>query len=97
MECVIFRMLYTNKRVLPSKTSTNFHGGDVGISFSIKNTLINAGHKFIQSDQPEDFKLLNRIRSSGHKMVGSSFVSYFVRCEYSNGPWMNSINRFFIN
>jgi hypothetical protein len=78
IKCIIFRMLYSDNNVIPKINSHTFYEGNVGISFCFNAELLRNGFYFTPSSL-EDYVLLNRIRSSGYKIVMSSKIGYFVR------------------
>ena len=71
-------MLYSDNNVIPKINSHTFYEGNVGISFCFNAELLRNGFYFTPSSL-EDYVLLNRIRSSGYKIVMSSKIGYFVR------------------
>jgi hypothetical protein len=78
LKCIIFRMMYSDNGIFPYKNHTNFIKERVGISFCYSMELVKQGLKFV-SDDLEDFKLLDEIRSKGHKILMSNKICYFVR------------------
>jgi hypothetical protein len=78
INCIIFRMMYNDGGIFPNKNSKNFVVDRVGISFCYKMSLTKAGINFEPGNR-EDFVLLNKIRSLGHKILMSNKICYFVR------------------
>ncbi len=78
IKCIIFRMMYSDNGVIPKIDSHTFYEGNVGISFCFNSELLKKGFYFTPSSC-EDYVLLNRIRSSGYKMIISSKIGYLVR------------------
>jgi glycosyltransferase involved in cell wall biosynthesis len=76
---VIFRMYYPElQQIIPAPDQQDLSSGHVGISYSIKSSLYQAGFKFIPGPT-EDFNLLEAIRQAGQKMVLSPYVTYWIR------------------
>jgi glycosyltransferase involved in cell wall biosynthesis len=78
LKCIIFRMMYSDSGIFPDKDSTNFVKQRVGISFCYSMSLFRKGLQFF-ADNMEDFNLLHKIRSGGHKILMSNKICYFVR------------------
>ncbi len=80
VDVIIFRMINTDDRVIPSHTS-HLSIGNVGISFAIKSKIFQnqtIGIKF-EPNAYEDFHLLDRVQKLGYKIHISNFITYLVR------------------
>lgn len=77
LSTIIFKMVILND-ILPPCNYKELTHSFVGISFAIRTSLIENGFLFRQSGS-EDFDLLKDIEASKHKMVLSSYITYFVR------------------
>lgn len=96
IEICIFRMMYENGYVLPTKYDRNLLKGKVGISFAIKWNIAN---KYFFTNNPfEDFLYLKDLQSRGFKIVISSYVSYYIRFKYnSNNIICEQYPKIFLN
>jgi len=82
IEVCIFRMIYQNNCVLPSKYDRNILRRKVGISFALKYSLTK---QYLFTNNPfEDFLYLKNLQNIGIKILISSYISYYVRCKYDN-------------
>ena len=79
IEVCIFRMAYHNGHILPEKLDRNITKGKVGISFAVKKEI--AEKNFFINNDFEDYIYLKNLQSKKHKIVISSYVSYFIRCK----------------
>lgn len=79
VKTIIFRMLNSDNRILPLPKQKNFYEGDVGISFAVKVSIIKKYKLYFNSNDIEDYDLLNRIREKKIKMLISSHLNYFVK------------------
>ena len=87
IDVCIFRMIYTNKMVIPSKYCRTIIRGNVGISFSIKKEISDI-LKF-KNTPYEDFLYIKELQNKKYKIIISSFISYFVRGEpYDVSPYI---------
>jgi cellulose synthase/poly-beta-1,6-N-acetylglucosamine synthase-like glycosyltransferase len=82
IQVCIFRMIYENGYVLPSKYDRNILRGKVGISFALKYSLTK--QYFFTNNPFEDFLYLKNLQNNGFKILISSYISYYVRCKYGN-------------
>lgn len=81
IEVCIFRMMYENGCVLPTKYDRNILKNRVGISFALKYDII---QEYLFINNPfEDYLYLKNLQNNGFKMMISSYVSYYVRCSYN--------------
>lgn len=81
IETVVFRMsgMYSNVlHVFPRAEDSVFEKNYVGISFSLRRELFEAGFWF-QPSQTEDFDMLEKISEARRRMVLSPHVTYYVR------------------
>jgi hypothetical protein len=93
VQCVIFRMMYSDNNVIPKINSPNFYEGNVGISFCYNSELLKKGFYFTPSGC-EDYVLLNKIRSYRLKIVMSSKIGYLVRPQSNiNTEYMKSLKQ----
>jgi len=77
IEVCIFRMIYENGCILPSKFDKNINRCKVGISFTIKKYITD---KFFFINNPfEDYLYLKELERNKYKIIISSYVSYFVK------------------
>jgi GT2 family glycosyltransferase len=77
IEVCIFRMIYENGCILPSKFDKNITRCKVGISFTIKKYITD---KFFFINNPfEDYLYLKELEKNKYKIIISSHVSYFVK------------------
>ncbi len=76
-KCIIFRMKtsFDPAQILPEPWHDNFYRCKVGISFAMKKDL----KILFEPSSIEDFTLLEKIRTLGHKIVISPYITYFVR------------------
>ena len=96
LDLIIFRM-NDNDRIIPKLNTDNFYLCDVGISFIFKKEIYDEGCKFTP-DGAEDFLYLDKIRTSGKRMMISPYVKYYVRkSNLINNDCNNVGNRVFIN
>jgi cellulose synthase/poly-beta-1,6-N-acetylglucosamine synthase-like glycosyltransferase len=80
IEVCIFRMMYENGCVLPTKYDRNILKNRVGISFALKYDII---QEYLFINNPfEDYLYLKNLQNEGFKILISSFVCYFVRFIY---------------
>ena len=77
LDVIIFRM-NDNENIIPKIKTDNFYICDVGISFIIKKSIFEEGHKFIP-DGAEDFLYLNKLRKAGKKIMISPYIKYNVK------------------
>lgn len=82
IDVCIFRMAYNNGHILPQKLDKNIIKGKVGISFAIKREISETNF-FINNDF-EDYIYLKNLQMKKYKILISSYVSYFIRCEPFN-------------
>ena len=80
--------------IYPFETTDNLYDSQVGISFAVKRYIFQSGIQF-QSENHEDFKLLDRIRSNKYKMMISPHIVYIIRDSLRPGEY--NTNRVFIN
>ena len=80
LELIIFRMMYENGVVLPSKFDRNIIRNKVGISFAFKKELYSKYKYKFENNPYEDYMFLKNIQNNNHKILISSYVSYFIRC-----------------
>ena len=92
IEVCIFRMIYENGCVLPSKYDRNILRGKVGISFALKFSL----NPTFTNNPFEDFILLKYLQNNGIKMLISSHISYYVRCKYDYNSIKNIYPKIFL-
>lgn len=78
LDFIIFRMQYTDFKVLPSYGATDFEPARVGISFAVSTKHMKDGFKFVPGDM-EDFVLLNEMREMNLKYHISDYITYHVR------------------
>ena len=81
IDCIIFRMMYKNKQVIPKAETNEIKRGDVGISFCIHKRIIESNILF-QNNSFEDYLFLKEIENHHFKIIISSHISYFVKCNY---------------
>jgi len=98
LDAVVFRMACNGgKHVLPENGVHDFVPGNVGISFSFRRELFLRGIAF-EPGGGEDFRLLQKIRSQGYRMVLSPAVTYYVQTqERPEGLSDIQFNRAYIN
>jgi hypothetical protein len=89
IDAIIFRMMYKNGAVLPSKFDRNIIRNKVGISFAIKKDL-SCKYKF-DNNPFEDYFFLKNIQNNGHKILISSYVAYYVRCSEDEEKDQNNL------
>jgi len=96
IQVCIFRMIYENNYVLPSKYDRNILRGKVGISFALKYCLTK---QYLFTNNPfEDFLYLKSLQNMGIKILISSYISYYVRCKYDGRKYLNEqYPKIFIN
>lgn len=80
--------------IYPFEKTDNLYDSQVGISFAAKRYIFQSGIQF-KSEQHEDFKLLDQIRSNKYKMMISPHIVYIIRDTL--GPSEYNTNRVFIN
>ena len=83
-EVVIFRMMYENGYILPTRFDTNITRNKVGISFSIRSYI--ADNILFDNNPYEDFFYLKKLQEMKYKIIISSYVCYFVNCFYKATP-----------
>ncbi len=83
LDAVIFRMIYRNKVIVPSKDDMDIIQGRVGISFCFKRYLLHVeeGIRFENSGY-EDFHFLKNIKDHDYKIILSPYISYYVKSNY---------------
>ncbi len=77
IDCIIFRMIYKNLKILPDENKLDIIKGNVGISFCINRKIIDNNIKFENNDF-EDYLILNNIKLNNYKISISPHVAYFV-------------------
>lgn len=80
--------------IYPFETTDNLYDSQVGISFAAKRYIFQSGIQF-KTEQHEDFKLLDQIRSNKYKMMISPHIVYIIRDTLR--PSEYNANRVFIN
>ena len=80
LDLIIFRMMYENGVVLPSKFDRNIIRNKVGISFAFKRELYTIYKYKFDNNPYEDYLFLKNIQNNKHKILISSYVAYFIRC-----------------
>jgi glycosyltransferase involved in cell wall biosynthesis len=84
LQIVIFRMYHpASQLIVPATDKNDLSPGYVGISFSMRTSLYQAGFRF-KPGPIEDFQLLQLIQQGGHKIVLSPYVTYWVKGTYQN-------------
>jgi len=79
LDLIIFRMMYENGLVLPTKYDRNITKNRVGISFAFRKEI---GCKYKFENSPyEDYLFLKNIQKCGFKILISSYIGYFIRCD----------------
>ena len=76
---IIFRMKYTDGRVLPPHDHTDFVLNHVGISFAMKMDYVRDKSLTFRPSSTEDFELLDRCRQAGASIRISPSITYYVR------------------
>ena len=91
IDVCIFRMMYENGYVLPTKYDRNIMKNRVGISFALKKDIIDK-NLFINNPF-EDYIFLKELQNKGFKILISSYISYYVRLIYDlNNSIINNSN-----
>jgi GR25 family glycosyltransferase involved in LPS biosynthesis len=80
-DVIIFKMLNNDGRILPPVDATDFYINKVGISFCLKKSCMEKDNIWFKPSSTEDFDLLNKLRSSGKKIILSDKMNYIVRPE----------------
>jgi glycosyltransferase involved in cell wall biosynthesis len=97
LSVVIFRAITPRGQILPCVGKHMLTPGDVGISFSIKSSLIEKGYQF-EPGSGEDYWLLNFIGRNGVKMVVSPYATYRINgCDKKKSGTINTDHRVYIN
>ena len=78
-DVVIFRMCYNNGRILPPPGSTEIIPGLVGISFSVRKTILDEHNLRFPNNGSEDYEFLSTLQRSGVKMHISPHIAYRIR------------------
>jgi len=92
-DVISFKMIYNND-IFPPINYSSITQNTIGISFTIKTSLLKEGFAFKQSTS-EDFMLLHDLQEANKTIVLSPYITYCVR----NSALTNNImsNRFVIN
>ena len=77
IDVCIFRMIFENGIVLPSKIDKNINKNRVGISFAIKSKIANT--IIFKNNNHEDYYYLKELEYKNYKIVISPFICYYVR------------------
>ncbi len=73
----IFRMIYPNNVFLPLIQDKNIIKNHVGISFAIHHRII--ADAIFENNAFEDFMFLKKMQHKKHRILISSFITYFIR------------------
>lgn len=91
-ECIIFRMMYNNFKIVPHQLTTKIERKNIGISIALKYDLIeNNNFRFINHPY-EDYIFINKIKYNKKKILISKYVNYFVKTDYIK--CMNNIKNY---
>ena len=77
VNCIVFKMIYMDGKVLPPYGSSTISEGLVGISFAMERSLLDEGFGF-NPGPTEDFDLLNRLGLAGKQIYLSDSIEYNV-------------------
>lgn len=81
-ECIIFRMMYNNFKIVPHQLTTKIEKKNIGISIALKYELIENNNFRFMNHPYEDYIFINKIKYSKKKILISKYVNYFVKTEY---------------
>lgn len=89
-KCIIFRMKtrFEPEKILPAAQHKDIIKNKVGISFVYKKEI----NILFEPCQTEDFYFLSKIKSLGHNIVISPYITYFVREAPCKMPTLNRVS-----
>lgn len=79
-DCIIFRMMYHNYKIVPHPLTNKIERCNVGISFVIKRELITK-YKFV-NHAFEDYIYIISLKKDKIQILLSKYVNYFVKTNY---------------
>ena len=80
--CIIFRMMFENYKIVPHPLTNKIERCNVGISFVIEKEIIN-NYKFI-NHAFEDYIFILSLKRDKKTILLSKYVNYFVKTNYEN-------------
>ena len=86
-DCIIFRMMYDNFKIVPHQLTTRIEKKNIGISFVIKFNIIEENYRFINHPY-EDYIYVYYLKYKKKKILLSKYVNYFVKTN------INKCNKF---
>ena len=84
-DCIIFRMMYQNYKIVPHPLTTSIKKCNVGISIVLKTNVLIENNDLIFNNHPyEDYLFIIKIKYLKKKILISKYVNYFVKTNYIN-------------
>ncbi len=82
-DCIIFRMMFPNYKIVPHQLTNKIQRCNVGISFALKYDIIyNNKYRFI-NNAFEDYIFLIILKKDKKKILLSKYINYFVKTDYN--------------
>ena len=83
-DCIIFRMMFQNYKIIPHEKTNQIIRCNIGISFVIKSDIIINEKNVIFINNPfEDYIFIVTLRNKKYKILLSKYVNYFVKTTYN--------------
>jgi len=83
-DCIIFRMMFQNHKIIPHEKTNQIIKCNIGISFVIKSDIIINEKNVIFINNPfEDYLFIVTLRNKKYKILLSKYVNYFVKTTYN--------------
>lgn len=82
-DCLIFRMMYPNYKIVPHSLTTKLSLKNVGISFLIKYNLLETEKLRFINHPYEDFIFINNLKLMKKEILISKYVNYFIKTSYN--------------
>jgi hypothetical protein len=83
-DCIIFRMMFQNYNIIPHEKTNKIIKCNVGISFVIKNNIINKKNIIFRNNPYEDYIFIASLMNEKYKILLSKYVNYFVKTTYND-------------